>query len=489
VLANGEVIWKQEAEKGGEFGIKFTDLDQRSAGALERIITLGGKVPMAQEAGARVRLHIDGLGSPMRARVRDASKREVTVGSELGFLQVGKNLDLEDAETGDKRPAHIDRVEVEIDPESRIPRLVVALRYDDAEESVPVEVATPKEDDRGREDDVLDRDMATESSSEKEEMPEDAPATEKNGAAARPQAKAKSDGGKLPAVIARGAAKIGPAIGDVAKRARTALAMLAAKRFGKKEAVAARRTTAPPPGGALHASGRKVVRAQDLLDAPPAKKPLAHKRRIAAGAAVGVAAITAWALLHRSPAPQPAAAANDTPAVQSAAPIEPAPSALAPTSNLPPLLPANATSSPPIVAPPPPATADRSHPIKVTPFGNPSVNHGNVLRLKMDGPIEKINGATQATGFLVTIPGRKSIEPAAPLAARDARIASIKVSNETGGAELNVTFKDGVPNYQVRARGDDLEIVLAPPGKLEDAKKTQPKGHEAVAHHQKSHKK
>src|SRR6185436_8150425 len=32
VFASGEVVWKQEqGEKGGEFGIKFTDLDGRSA--------------------------------------------------------------------------------------------------------------------------------------------------------------------------------------------------------------------------------------------------------------------------------------------------------------------------------------------------------------------------------------------------------------------------------------------------------------------------
>ena len=29
VIASGEVVWKQEAGKGGEFGIRFTDLDAR----------------------------------------------------------------------------------------------------------------------------------------------------------------------------------------------------------------------------------------------------------------------------------------------------------------------------------------------------------------------------------------------------------------------------------------------------------------------------
>ena len=93
--------------------------------------------PMNGELGTKVRLHIDGLGSPMRARVKDAKSRELTVGSELGFLQVGKQLELEDAATGGKRPARIDRVEVEIDPSSKVPQLVVTLRYDDDTSDAP----------------------------------------------------------------------------------------------------------------------------------------------------------------------------------------------------------------------------------------------------------------------------------------------------------------------------------------------------------------
>ena len=99
----------------------------------------------------------------------------------------------------------------------------------------------------------------------------------------------------------------------------------------------------------------------------------------------------------------------------------------------------------------------------VTPFGNGAVHHGNVLHLKMDGAIESIEGAQQPTGFTVKIPGRKSLEAAGPLSARDSRIAAIKVSNESAGAELTLSFKDGVPNYLVSAKGDVLVISLAAP--------------------------
>jgi hypothetical protein len=120
--------------------------------------------------------------------------------------------------------------------------------------------------------------------------------------------------------------------------------------------------------------------------------------------------------------------------------------------------------------------------VKVVPFGNGPVAHGNLLHLKMDGSIEKIEGAQQPNGFTVVIPNRRSLEPAGPLAARDARIASIRVSNDPNGAELALAFKDGVPNYQVRAKGDTLEILLAPVGSVNDPKST-PGNHGVQAKH------
>ena len=121
---------------------------------------------------------------------------------------------------------------------------------------------------------------------------------------------------------------------------------------------------------------------------------------------------------------------------------------------------------------------------KVAPFGNGPVHHGNVLHLKMDGPIEAIEGAQQPTGFAVKLPGRKSLEAAGPLAQRDSRIAAIKVSNDAAGAELTVAFKDGVPNYLVRAKGDTLNIALSPVGAVV-AKKDGAGG----KHHKHEHKK
>jgi hypothetical protein len=133
----------------------------------------------------------------------------------------------------------------------------------------------------------------------------------------------------------------------------------------------------------------------------------------------------------------------------------------------------------------------KRHP-HVAPFGSGSVAHANVIKLKMDGAIDKLEGATTPTGFSVRVPNRRSLEAAAPLAAKDGRIAAMHVSNEANGAELGVSFKDGVPGFQVRAKGDVLEILLAlPPGAPEEtAEAPSPRHPETAANskHKKHHK-
>jgi hypothetical protein len=461
VSAQCEVLWRQEGERGGEFGLRFVDLDAQSADALGRIV--GVREKSIQPAGAKVRLHIEGLGFPMKARVKDASRRELTVGNELGFLQVGKELELEDAETGEKRPARIDRVEVEIDPESLVPRLVVGLRYEDEPESVPVEpaMAEPVKD-TTPEPSVMDPE---------EEMP-----AEEVHVAPEPE-EAPVD---LKGAFAKNAAKVTPAILSLAKRARATAGVLWEKRKqrARERAEATKRTTAPPPGGGLHATGRKVVRASDLVKSPPPK--LDTKRKIAIGAVAGLAVALAYAGFHKSPKTE---AAHEKPAASVATALAAQPPAPPP----PPVEPTPAPQTTAVATDDTPEPRHHARHAHVAPFGNGRVGHGNVLRLKMDGPIAKIDGASEPTGFSVSIPGRRALEPAGPLAARDARIASIKVSNQGSGSELDVAFKDGVPSYLVRAKGDMLEIVLAAPGRIghthERAKTTK------VAPRRRTHKK
>jgi PilZ domain len=464
VLVSGEVVWSQGAEKGGEFGVRFTDMDAESVDALKRICG----VPSESEAkpvpsGSKVRLHIDGLASPMRAKVRDARATAVTVGSDLGFLQVGRPLELEDAQSGKKRPASIDRVEVAVDPASHVPQLIVTLRYSDVSAPVPAENATAG---RGW-------------------APAPSAASGADDLAAVEEASAKMKG-----ALARNLTRVGPAIERLAERARTMATLLAQRRDQDRSPV--RRTTAPPPGGALHATGRRVVRGDEgnpsVADATEMKAGTTKRKAMIATAVMLAAVVGAIAIKksHHDAASDAAGPAGSGATATEAAP--PAPAA-APAAPMPAEPPSPQSAGPSALAADDSDPSSRAHKkhLHVAPFGNGPVHHGNVLRLKMDSPIEAIEGAQQPTGFTVKIPGRKAVEAAAPLAARDSRIAAIKVANEGAGAELSVTFKDGVPNYQVSARGDTLVIALAPVGTLDEtmAKKDEKGGKSKHAKHEK----
>lgn len=455
VVAQGEVLWNEDMGDGGEFGIRFTNLDGPSTVALQRIVGMAeeGQLPPPPE-GRKVRLHIDGLASPMRARVRAQEAACVTAYSELGFLQVGKALEIEDASDGRRRPASIDRVEVEIEQVSRIPQLVVTMRYED-EEAQAAEAAQSEIPI----DETTGRDGTPEA-----EMNEDAPAQESPAAAkaAEDDDAIEEESHRLKTAFARSVAKVGPALDHWAKRAKTMVALLAAKRrggSGDDVEIPVRRTTAPPPGGGLHTAGRKVIRGEPYAEPqePPKRmlKPLT-KRKLIAGATIGVAVILAFVALRKpSPAPQ----------LASAPPPEATVAAVAPNAaSLPPAMDDEPTD--PLVAA---ASSIQNGMLdtgtrrgKPAPFGNGPVGaHGAVLKVKMDGPIDRILGAPTPTGFTVVLPGRRSLDSAHPIVSKDPRIADIRIANEPSGVELEVAFKDGVPNYQVRAKGDTLEMMLA----------------------------
>jgi hypothetical protein len=351
---------------------------------------------------------------------------------------------------------------VTVDPSSHVPQLVVTLRYSDMKSA-----------------------------------PEAAQGWA-SGASAAPTADdlaaVEEASAKMKGALAHNLTKVGPAIERLGERAKTMVALLAKRH--REEPSPVRRTTAPPPGGGLHASGRRVVRGDEAPaadDVAMLPKSATFKRKATVASAVMLAAIVGAIALKKSHhdsatdvASAPAASAS------SATDVSPAAAAPSPAPSPEPV----ATVAPAPAFPAPmaaddsaddPAKASHKH-HHVAPFGNGPVHHGNVLRLKMDASIESIEGAQQPTGFTVKIPGRKALEAAAPLAARDSRIAAIKVANEGAGAELTVTFKDGVPNYQVGARGDTLTISLAPVGPLDEtmAKKDEKGGKSAKHKHHKT---
>jgi hypothetical protein len=499
VVAEAEVVWREEQAKGGEFGLRFVGLDAAAAEAVRAMCAqpaegaedAGAAEPPGVPRGSRVRLHIEGLGSPMKARVRESTSAEVQIGSNLEFLKVGRSLELEDVDQGSKREAHIDDVKVDVDPATNVPQLVVTLRFEGApakkREKARSSIAPPT------------RRAAAGAATAPMTMP-------KEDAAAKAEAEpdptievseeqdAEGFGAKAALAGRAVASRLVPALAGAGARAKGAMssitALLEQKRAARAEArkaAAPRRTTAPPPAGALTAEGRRVVRDDGTGDDDDPPPPRTNRRAAAVGGAMGLMAVLAIFGAMRfvgGRAHAPAAAASDRSTAAAALPAAPDPPGAAsgaPTANVPlfgatplsttepaPAAPSAAPSSSAVAGAPatPPATDGDDDPAPsgggpvTKEWGQGTVQHPVVLKIKMDGPIEGITGAAGAAGFTLTVPNRRSVSTTTDLAHKDKRLASVNVVNTSKGAEVTVQFKDGVPPYLAKVKGDRLEIAL-----------------------------
>ncbi|MGC4095149.1 MAG: PilZ domain-containing protein [Polyangiaceae bacterium] len=321
IVVEGMVAWRREGGRGGEFGVKFTALDSRSVDALKGLC--GAALAEADKAeaqlgetGARVRLHIDGLGSPMKARVKTGGSAKLQVGSSLEFLKVGKRLELEDLEIGERRAAEIDGVSVVIDPSTQVPQLVVALRFEGGADSTP----SPSVADVGSREAAGG--MRIPGSAVSSDMK--APAESKKAAEKTKPSEAKPDAdeddddspemrGRL-ATMAAGAEEAAKHASEKLARASAgaaqgALSFLksAGSRIAEmrqKGATPPRRTTSPAPG----ASGDKPkLRPQSggspSVEAAPARR--FSRRTVGIAAGVSLTAAGALAFAMRAPSASP----------------------------------------------------------------------------------------------------------------------------------------------------------------------------------------
>jgi hypothetical protein len=316
-------------------------------------------------------------------------------------------------------------------------------------------------------------------------------------------------------------ASLVPAVARLGARAKTTMALLWSKAMSKRlknanaDDAEPRRTTAPAPSGVLHASGKHVVRegldGDDTPDFTPPRRRLGRPALIALGAAGGLGVVLAVVALRKPATPPPGATAPsaDTKATAAlvAAPAD-NPGSAAIQAQVPLFGPTTLSTTEPVAATPPaaqPASAQVAAPAVVTAdpgsfvapaaddgqdsktdgdentksrgeksrakvgsFVNGTVVHPVALRLRTDGEITAMHGARSATGFTVSIPGRRALDSGSALASRDPRIASVHVSNGSKGSEVTFRFKDGVPAYAVRARGQDLRILLGRADKADD---------------------
>jgi hypothetical protein len=413
IVVEGIVAWRKESKKGGEFGVKFTALDSRSVDSLRELVKrdIADKNDSNDDSvrGSRVRLHIDGLGSPMKARVRAGSTQKVQVGSNLEFLKVGRKLEIEDLDAGGRREARIDGVEVVVDAQTQVPQLVVALRYEGVEDTPEPSVLDLGGDRAQPASLFIDATQVTTSAHPESELspapnaPAEArPSDEGRDAATKNDdptpsgdAPATSDDEVAEAIPAatRAARRLGTAAEHAGEKAREA--SIAAARFGssalstmsklfggatakiarlraEKQGTAKRRTTSPLPEGPMSIEGKRLrpqssKRDDETSEAPATASPRrGFKKPRAIAAAAGIAVLgTAVALAMGSSEPAaekptaalpvaPTKAAAAAPAVAAAAPEAPSPPGTPVTANVPLFGPTSmATSEPAPLGPPP----------------------------------------------------------------------------------------------------------------------------------------
>lgn len=336
IVVEGLVAWRKQSEKGGDFGVSFTALDSRSVEALKTLLKTGdgdGGEAVDQSDGSKVRLHIEGLGSPMKARVRGGSgSQKIHVGSSLEFLKVGRRLEVEDVEAGSRRAALIDGVEVLINPKTSIPQLVVALRYEGATEDTPEPTTTDLVGDDDARGLRLSADAVTTDARSTSDEADPEPSGD------QPEASSDDDADDLEAGVGtatRAARKLGTAAENAGVVARDASARAArwgaaafqglGKALGGKiaglrtKAPEKRRTTSIAPEGPLSGEGRRLRPQSGKSEPPPkpARKRPAPKH-VAMGAAAAVLLGTVGAMALRSD-PNPQAKAPDASAAAPAA--------------------------------------------------------------------------------------------------------------------------------------------------------------------------
>jgi len=130
VDAAGEVVWaRTRGDQGaGSFGVRFLDLSPETRAALGRA-TRSGDVMRAPDGSkpreeGKVKMFIAGMDAPLRARVRARTEGGLVLGSDLSFLKLGDQVSVE----GSTQAAGlIDSVDVEIDPRTGIPRLILTI--------------------------------------------------------------------------------------------------------------------------------------------------------------------------------------------------------------------------------------------------------------------------------------------------------------------------------------------------------------------------
>ncbi len=137
VSAQGEVIWSEPHGPGhGQFGMRFVELDTKSATALRRLVHKTGDAPPKVSRPRMARMQIDGLHAGVEAELKLVDETRVVLEQPLTFLQLGRGVDLDVPGRGNER-GRIASIELR-HGQFDTPKLVFGILLDDAPSKAPV---------------------------------------------------------------------------------------------------------------------------------------------------------------------------------------------------------------------------------------------------------------------------------------------------------------------------------------------------------------
>lgn len=518
IEVDAQVVWTRLGEAQNTLGLRFTHIRYEDAAAIEEYVrSSSGPEGVTQEK--TLSLYLDGIATPIEARVVEHADEWIIAEQELPFLQLGRGVTVRKGDPSGQR-GKIRSVKLHM--EGQVPKLVLGV-FD--LESVRTELAEAMPQPVRLESETTWPDLAPPSQEMQtlqalndEESPlEDALLAAANDFAAahehvdsappnwgieevvqvpvwNPQddesysASADAIHKMTPwAVRARQAsiqAKIALSRGFepvqvFVRRVRVLVQQVILQRepaLTTEKRVQRITTPAPKAKTALRHNERVMVESK--------KTPYSRSLLMGGGLAVGLGILFVALLSEGDEKPS---TTEQIPSRVTSIPISNTPAAATQDNSVPPaippsenpsqLAPANPSASPQATEPVQPSARQDWAPATPIPtsmqevapssasrpmtFGAASVPQGRSFLIRMSRPITTIQGSATQNGFSVAIAGSLALDRAGPIASAHRSVQSATIVNRGDRSELTILFAQGhKPRYRVIARGSALEIII-----------------------------
>jgi hypothetical protein len=146
VCAQAEVVWSStRGPTLGSFGLRFIELDTKSATCLRRLVSPAGAREPARDERRVATLSIDGIGPPVEAELKLADETRMVLEQRLSFLQLGRGVEVSVLGRGRERGriASVELRQSHHDVPTVVYRVLLEGAVERAADAAPVDGAQP----------------------------------------------------------------------------------------------------------------------------------------------------------------------------------------------------------------------------------------------------------------------------------------------------------------------------------------------------------